>query len=427
MSKKQLQFLAAGLTCLTLSAQAQTWQSGTDIPIPVRAGNTAAYSKSGNGHLYIASGRNTEGAIIKTLQHYNLNTNTWDTLAPHPTGLLGGGTAVLKDSLYLVGGVVNPPGAGQTTVYRYNIVANTWSQVADCPFAVVDGKAVAYKDSLIYVAGGYGGADSGNVTVYNAQTNTWRQATPIPTTGRINFGGFAISGDTLIYMCGTDYFSSPTYFNTVYLGIISATDKSVINWIPGAPFPGNTRSFFDAHNWGSGRIIMTGGSTDNTFNSPSDECYLYKLADNSWTPLPSKPKRWLTGQSGSVQLPGNTWKLICASGYDTAYMNENEIFTMTPPPLSANTLSKGSNQLAQNVPNPFRSETSISYTLTVPGPVTLSVYDVVGKKLREVVIGLQPAGQYTFRFYRDGLQAGIYYYTLRQGAFSVTKTMTITE
>ena len=427
MNRKCIPFLIAGISLLASPALAQTWQSGANIPVPVRAGNTAAYSKNSNGHLYIVSGRNTEGAIIKTFQHYNLNTNTWDTLAPHPTGLLGGGTATLKDSLYIVGGVVNPPGAGQTTVYRYNIAANTWSQAADCPFAVVDGKAVPYKDSLIYVAGGYGGADSGNVTVYNARTNTWRQATPVPTNGRINFGGFAISGDTLVYMCGTDYFFSPNYFNTVYLGIISATDKSVINWIQGAPFPGNTRTFFDAHNWGTGRIIMTGGSTDNTFNSPSDECYIYKLADNSWTALPSKPTGWLTGQSGSVQLPGNTWKLICASGYDTAYLYENEIFTMTPPPVSVGSLTKESNQLGQNVPNPFHNKTSIRYTLAVPGAVTLSVYDVAGKKVKEIAAGIQPAGSYTFTFHRDRLKAGIYYYTVRQGTLSATKVMAITD
>jgi N-acetylneuraminic acid mutarotase len=427
MNRKCIPFLIAGISFLAPTAGAQTWQSGADIPVPVRAGNTAAYSKNGNGHLYIASGRNTEGAIIKTMQHYNLNANTWDTLAPHPTGLLGGGTAVLKDSLYIVGGVVSPPGAGQTTVYRYNIPANTWSQAADCPFAVVDAKAVSYKDSLIYIAGGYGGADSGNVCVYNAQTNTWRQATPIPTNGRINFGGFAISGDTLIYMCGTDYFLSPTYFNTVYLGIISATDKSVINWIQGAPFPGNTRSFFDAHNWGTGRIIMTGGSTDNTFNSPSDECYLYKTADNSWTPLPSKPKGWLTGQSGSVQLPGNTWKLICVSGYDTVYLKDNEIFTMPPPPVSVSEQKKETGRLAQNVPNPFHNETFIGYTLTAPGQVRLSIYDIAGKKVREIASGTQPAGPYTFRFKRDGLQAGIYYYTARQEDQSATRIMVISE
>ena len=148
---------------VVFTACAQSWSSTANIPERVRAGNTAAYSKNGNTYLFVVSGRNQNEAITSKLQRYDLGNNTWTTMANHPTGLLGGATAVLNDSLYVIGGVVNPPGSGSNKVYRYNIEANTWSQAANFPIGIVDAKAASYQDSLIYVAGGYGGANNGKV------------------------------------------------------------------------------------------------------------------------------------------------------------------------------------------------------------------------------------------------------------------------
>lgn len=407
----------------------QTWSTGAAIPLPLRGGNSTGYSKDGNGYLFIVSGRKTNGAIVKTVQRYNINTNTWDSLMPHPEGLLGAGITILKDSLYLVGGVVNPPGFGETTVYKYSIMENTWSEAADYPYAVADAKAVGYKDSLIYTAGGIGGPDSGNVYLYNAHTNSWRPATPLPITGRINFGGFAITGDTLVYVCGTEGLFSPNYFNKVYTGSISPTDKAQISWTEGIPFPGNTRSFFDAHTWGKGSIILSGGSTDNTFDTPSDECYTYTPATGTWTVHPAKPTPWLTGQSGSVQLPGATWKLVCASGFNTSYLSGNEIFTATQGPNNINDARKENEafQLFQNSPNPFRNTTTITYEVKTAGILQLQVCNLSGIVVQNIADKKHQTGKYSICFDRGSLPSGIYSYTLYHGREKQVRTMAIAD
>lgn len=417
------------LSCLLFIGNvciAQTWSAGADLPLPVRGGNATAYASGNNGYFIIVSGRKENGAIVKTVQRYTAGTNTWDTLKPHPTGLLGAGTTTLKDSLYLVGGVVNPPGFGQTKVYKYSIAENTWTEVAPYPFATVDAKAVGYKDSLIYATGGLGGPDSGNVCLYNAHTNSWRRATPLPITGRINFGGFAVCGDTLVYVCGTDGLFSPNYFNKVYTGSISTTDRAQITWSEGTPFPGSTRSFFDAHTWGKRGIILTGGSTDNTFNTPSDECYTYNPATALWTAHPAKPSAWLTGQSGSFQLPDGTWKLICAGGFKTSYLTTTEIFSETQPPTGAGDQHEGKGSfLYQNIPNPFRSTTVISYDLKNAGPVTIQLHNLSGTAAQTLLQERQTAGTHNLNFSRAQLSAGIYYYTLHTGRFRQTRSMVI--
>lgn len=420
--------LLFALLLATLPALAQTWSTGNDLPLPVRGGNASAYSKGNEGYFIIVSGRKENGSLVKTVQRYTLSTDSWDTLKPHPQALLGAATTILKDTLYLVGGVLNPPGLGQTKVFKLSITENTWTEAAPYPFAIADAKAVSYKDSLIYTIGGLGGPDSGNVCLYNALTNTWRRASPLPITGRINFGGFALSGDTLVYVCGTDGLFSPNYFNKVYIGSISSTDRAQITWTEGTPFPGNTRSFFDAHSWGKRGIILTGGSTDNTFDTPSDECYTYDPATALWTAHPAKPSPWLTGQSGSLQLPGGHWKLICSGGFNTSYIAANEIFSEAQDPTGTEELQEDRGSfLYQNTPNPFRNTTVICYDLKTAGDITLQLRSLNGALQQTLHQGRHTAGRHSIDLKRNSLPAGIYYYTLSTAQHRQTRPMVITD
>jgi flagellar hook assembly protein FlgD len=77
--------------------------------------------------------------------------------------------------------------------------------------------------------------------------------------------------------------------------------------------------------------------------------------------------------------------------------------------------------LAQNAPNPFNPETSITYDLPVSGRVKLVVYDVNGQVVRRLVNTDQPAGRYTVRWdgkdeARRSVASGIYFYRIESGA-----------
>ncbi len=69
--------------------------------------------------------------------------------------------------------------------------------------------------------------------------------------------------------------------------------------------------------------------------------------------------------------------------------------------------------LAQNFPNPFRSTTQITFTLDAPGRVTLSVYDVQGRRVAQVLDGAErSAGRHVVPFDASGLASGSYLYRL---------------
>jgi hypothetical protein len=65
-------------------------------------------------------------------------------------------------------------------------------------------------------------------------------------------------------------------------------------------------------------------------------------------------------------------------------------------------------QLFQNHPNPFNPETVIEYQIGDRGPVTLKVYDVLGREVAELVSGQKDAGLYSVRWNASSFAAGMY-------------------
>jgi len=77
-------------------------------------------------------------------------------------------------------------------------------------------------------------------------------------------------------------------------------------------------------------------------------------------------------------------------------------------------------------PNPFRGSARIEYSLAAKGKVHLSVYNVSGQLVRELVDMVQPPGRYSASW--DGrdreahrVPSGVYFYRLQTETFSDTK------
>lgn len=72
----------------------------------------------------------------------------------------------------------------------------------------------------------------------------------------------------------------------------------------------------------------------------------------------------------------------------------------------------GAFTLQQNYPNPFNPETTIKYSLTTAGKVTLSVFDAAGKTVKTLVNTFQPQGDYNLIFNGSELTSGVYFYKI---------------
>jgi len=87
-------------------------------------------------------------------------------------------------------------------------------------------------------------------------------------------------------------------------------------------------------------------------------------------------------------------------------------------------------KLHNNYPNPFNAQTEIQYALPEPSEVNLSVYNIMGQKVRTLVEGRQFAGVHMVTW--DGknengetVASGVYFYTIRAGTYLETKKMTL--
>jgi len=83
-------------------------------------------------------------------------------------------------------------------------------------------------------------------------------------------------------------------------------------------------------------------------------------------------------------------------------------------------------QLFQNYPNPFNPSTTIYYSLgDVSAPVSLKVFDVLGREVTTLVNEFQPPGDYIVNFEAQDLASGIYYYIIQVGKASQIKQMVL--
>lgn len=83
--------------------------------------------------------------------------------------------------------------------------------------------------------------------------------------------------------------------------------------------------------------------------------------------------------------------------------------------------SKNGFNLAQNYPNPAENSTKIKFSIGKSSDVTLSVSDITGKKVLVPVFGYYPTGDHEVLI--QGLNKGIYFYTLETKSFVSTKKM----
>jgi hypothetical protein len=79
--------------------------------------------------------------------------------------------------------------------------------------------------------------------------------------------------------------------------------------------------------------------------------------------------------------------------------------------------------LYQNYPNPFNPKTTIKYDLPNTSDVSLIIYDILGRKVKELVNTKQQAGRYEVQFNATNLSSGVYLYQLIADKFISSKKM----
>jgi photosystem II stability/assembly factor-like uncharacterized protein len=407
------------------------------------------------------------GTVLKTT---NGGTN-WTSVSPAGnSGALFIGCYFLDANVGFVGGDV---GVYKTTNGGTNWALMTganaptgitklWFVNANLGWAVggVDGSSPVYGDIFKTTDGGSTWSNQHNSSTwsrfYGVQftdaSNGWAYTESngllIHTTDAGSTWTPQISNPSSVYLRGMCFQNANTGFvfgRTNSSGLAMKTTNGGGNWTDygvGVLFQMGSAAFVDANN---GWVLASGPGGTGTLRS-SD-------AGLTWSGL----VKINAGVPNSLCFvdANNGW-MACDGGLIYKYSSATGISDQE------NIGVPGEFKLEQNYPNPFNPTTRISYTIgrvvapsasegragtgTAAGAgsektagsatgnqssglsaygLRLTVYDLLGREVAELVNGVQTPGRHEVVFNAANLASGVYVYRLTAGAFTATKTMTI--
>jgi len=82
-------------------------------------------------------------------------------------------------------------------------------------------------------------------------------------------------------------------------------------------------------------------------------------------------------------------------------------------------------RLDQNYPNPFNPITNIRFSIKEKSPVSIKLYDIVGREVALIMNEVKDAGEYEIELDagRLGLSSGVYFYQMKAGGYTSIKKM----
>jgi len=423
-----------------------TWTLAALYPLNA---NAFAVAWDGGNYIYCA-GNSGSSPYGPQAYRMNLTDNTFEQLAPLPEGRGWIGGAWVNGKFYAVAGS-NPSYQYTNTCYEYNPQTNTWATKAPmilatsftCFNTTTDGQ-------LIYVVGGGGGNAASlpatdTVQVYDPATDTWSLETNRMNNYGTNSACWVEEGNWIIDVGGKDLVAS---YNCAWKGNLMGGQPSIIVTLtphnPPIIIPASGGSFqydveientttfpitFDG--WikailpnGTGYLILlryaitlAGGDTlarpdlSQTVpaNAPAGN-YAYGAYVGTWpsTVMASDTiyfqKLAGDGYAGSM----GQWNL---SGW------EEVTSSISSAPAQYALLSAS--------PNPFNPTTLLSYELRDASFVNLSVFDVAGRQVAELVNGWKNAGSHEAVFDGSKLASGVYLCRLQAGNFTDSEKLVL--
>jgi len=187
---------------------------------------------------------------------------------------------------------------------------------------------------------------------------------------------------------------------------------------------------------GMGMTNLTGGTGANTINH-SEGHYVNQisvLGSNNANIL----SFWLKPEEHPAirALHGSTSKVVFTTfGFETIALAERralfaeriiEWFNIPVSVEDSNSdLLPETFDLQQNYPNPFNPETIIEFKVSNTAPVSIKVYDVIGRETAVLVNEVKQPGVYRVSFNGDNLASGVYFYKMIAGDFSSVKKMNL--
>lgn len=116
---------------------------------------------------------------------------------------------------------------------------------------------------------------------------------------------------------------------------------------------------------------------------------------------------------------------VTAVSYNSVESSAETSITLEGRATSSEGETPAAFQLHQNYPNPFNPTTNIRYSVETAGPVSLTVYDVMGREVAVLQEGILPPGSHTVEFDGRDVASGTYLYVLETEGQRQTRSMVL--
>ncbi len=385
------------------------YKPGTTIINKKKVGKGAALCYDGDNTIYATKGRSIVNPGTKEFWAYRINDvvlpettlpgNTWHAkeFVIAPSGLLGGTALTYKDDkVYLLAGGQK---AANNNFYAYYVTSNAWTTLANAPLSpgrkvYRDGSCLTLFNDTIYALKGGGIRGYKRSYFYAYDGTNWTLLDSIPKvdtvaltprlkTKKVNvkYGASMTSGGGKIYIIkggGSTalwkYTRASGWSQSVDDAIPRLNNKSV-------PKTGAALAYAD------GKVYLLKGN--------------------------NTPEFWQYTTGSEIA----TLSLAMTEG-------ENNVMAQT-------TELKYPFLLYQSVPNPFRNQTTIRYSLPVEGKVSLQLCDISGRLVKTLVDEQKKPGNYKLTLNTKpasgGLSAGVYFLYLQTESKRIIKRLVVVK
>jgi N-acetylneuraminic acid mutarotase len=255
------------------------WSIGTSMPTP----RTEVTATIIGDNIYVIGGLDKSGKVLDTVEVYNINNDSWKTVAPLPQPLHHTAASNFNGKIYVIGG-------SSTTIdnwipsdklFIYDPVKDKW--IEDKPMPTARGAMNAnFVNEILYVIGGYGSSQILDVNqAYDPSSNEWISKKSMPTPR--HHAASAVVDDQLFVIGGRTVGLYPI----VNTNITERYDPNDDKWITLEPMP-SKRSGISAASINNTTTIYVFGGEDLTKTYNNNE--KYDVKSNKWEsqePLPT--------------------------------------------------------------------------------------------------------------------------------------------
>lgn len=375
-------------------------QTIPSLPIPIGAGTAEVW----NNEIYHFGGSNNWAGSILYPRIYKFDGFTWSHFDSIPDNNVWDVESVLVgDWAYLISGWPS----GSSFLRMYHLPTGAWEYLASSPNTQTWGVTAEYFNGVIYLFN-----STGNVYAYNIATGIWSTGTPNTATGTWDLSSILYQDE--IYIIG---FNDTTFYK--YTPVSDQWTQ-----LENSPYQVGACAMGIIND----SIYCVGGNNNGGSAAFYRSVIAYDIPTNTWAidSLVIRGKRhWMA----TAEYKGG---LYVVGGIDSTSGAVDVVKEIVPQGTAVGVESvnpvPNSCFPSQNYPNPFNPITTITYQLPATSDVELIIYNLLGKKIRTLVLERQPAGGYHIQWNGKNeagwqVPSGVYMYRLKAGSVIHTHKM----